>query len=145
MGSEMAEEQRLIDPQWLIQARRRRMMFIARLAAVFMLLTVLAWWVLPTIRDKMAGFDKVAPSLRGGKAKAQPPPAMASILLNYVGVFKVFWVGIAIGCGAAAVLALTGKIDTLVPVLNWVLLAAGLATVALTFYVFYLPTLTLIG
>ncbi len=141
----MAEEQRLIDPQWLIQARRRRMMFIARLGAVFMLLTVLAWWVLPTIRDKMVDFDKAVPSLRGGKAKAQPLPAMASVLLNYVGVFKVFWVGIAIGCGAAAVLALTGKIDTLVPVLNWVLLAAGLATVALTFYVFYLPTLTLIG
>jgi hypothetical protein len=142
----MAEERPLIDPQWLIQARRRRFMFVGRLAVVFVLLTLLAWWILPTIRDKVGDLGK-APAVRVGKGKAQQPQlsTFASILLGGVGVFKVFWVGIAIGCGAAALLALTGKIDSLVPILNWVLLAVGLATVALTFYVFYLPMTTLLG
>jgi hypothetical protein len=137
-------EDRLIDPQWLIQARRRRKLFVVRLAVVFLLLTVLAWWVLPSARDRVAEVRKAVSTGRAGKAKAEELPAVASLLLAGVGVFKVFWVGIAIGCAAAALLALTGKIDTLVPALNWGLLAVGLAAVALSFFVFYLPTLAAI-
>jgi hypothetical protein len=136
-------EDRLIDPGWLIQARRRRKMFVARLAVVFLLLTVLAWWILPTFRDRVAEIQRSMPTRRG-KGKAEELPLAVSLLLNGVGAFKVFWVGIAIGCGAAALLALTGRIDSLVPVLNWALLAVGLATVAVTFYVFYLPTLSML-
>ena len=141
----MPEERPLIDPQWLIQARRRRVMFVGRLAVVFLLLTLLAWWILPMIRDKVGDPAKLT-AVRVVKGKPQQPQlsTFASLLLGGVGVFKVFWVGIAIGCGAAALLALTGRIDTLVPILNWVLLAVGLATVALTFYVFYLPMTTLL-
>jgi hypothetical protein len=136
-------EDKLIDPGWLIQARRRRKMFVARLAVVFLLLTVLAWWILPTFRDRVAEIQRSMPTRRG-KEKAEEPPLAVSLLLTGVGAFKVFWVGIAVGCGAAALLALTGRIDSLVPVLNWALLAVGLATVGVTFYVFYLPTLSML-
>ena len=48
----------------------------------------------------------------GAAVAEEKLPAMASVLISCVGVFKVFWAGIAIGCGAAGLLALTGKIDT---------------------------------
>ena len=139
-------EERLIDPGWLIKARQRRKTLVAQLAVVFVLLTVLAWWILPTFRDRIEDIRKAVPVARGGKAKAEAEklPALASLLISCVGVFKVFWVGIAVGCGAGGLLALTGKIDTLVPLLNWIVLAVGLGAVALSFYVLYLPTLTLL-
>ncbi len=138
-------EDKPIDPLWLIQARRRRKMFVARLAVVFLLLTVLAWWILPSFRDRVTDLQKAIPAAKAGKGGPSADlPGMVSLLLSCVGVFKVFWVGIAVGCGAAALLAMTGKIDTLVPLLNWIVLAVGLAAVALSFYVFYLPTLTML-
>ena len=139
------DKDRLIDPQWLIQARKRRRMFIGRLGMIFLLFTVMAWWVLPTFRERIQDIQKAVPATKGSKAKPAPElPAMVSVLVACVGMFKVFWGAIAIGCGAAALLTLTGKIDTLVPVLNWVLLAVGVAIVALCFYVFYLPSITLL-
>ena len=139
-------EEKLIDPGWLIKARQRRKTFVLQLAVVFVLLTVLAWWILPTFAGKVEEIRKAVPVARGGKAKAEGEklPAMASLLISCVGVFKVFWAGIAIGCGAAGLLALTGKIDTLLPVLNWVVLAVGLGTVVLSFYILFLPMLTMV-
>lgn len=137
-------EEKLIDPGWLIKARRRRTLFVVQLAVVFVLLTLLAWWILPTFSDKVEEIRKAVPSARAGKGKTQDLPSMVSLLLSSVGLFKVFWAGIAIGCGAAGLLALTGKIDTLVPLLNWIVLAVGLGAVVLSFYVLFLPALTLV-
>ena len=63
--------------------------------------------------------------------------------------FRMYEEGIGIratplGSVAAIALGFTGKIDTLIPVLNLGLLVVGVAAVSVTIYVFYAPALILI-
>jgi len=135
-------EDRLIDPSWLVKARRDRRRFAVRVAIVFGVISILAWWALPRLETQHKILEGARISVRAGKAAGAPAPV--TILAKSAGLFKVFWVAIAAGCAAAVVLAFTGKIDTLLPVFNLVVLAAGAGSLALTFYVFYAPTLILI-
>jgi len=135
-------EDRLIDPAWLVKARRDRRRFAVRAVIVFAVLSILAWWALPRLESQ----HKILESVRipGRNVTAPAAPAAVTLLAKSAGVFKVFWVGIAAGCAIAVLLGFTGKIDTLLPVFNLVLLLAGAGAVALTIYVFYAPTLLLI-
>ncbi len=132
-------EDKLIDPAWLVKARKDRKKFAMRVLLVFGILSVLAWWALPRLSEEHDKVIKMA-------SKKNPPkvPGVISLLATGSGLFKAFWVAIAIGCAAAVVLAFTGKIDTLVPVLNIAVLLVGAGAIALTFYVFYAPTLMMI-
>ena len=132
-------EDKLIDPAWLIKARKDRKKFAMRVLLVFGILTVLAWWALPRLAEQHEQVIKL-------HVKKSPPkiPVTIDLLASMSGVFKAFWVAIAIGCGAAVVLAFTGKIDTLVPVLNIAVLLVGAGAIAVTFYVFYAPTLLML-
>jgi hypothetical protein len=131
-------EDRLIDPAWLVKARLNRKRFALRVALVFGVLSVLAWWALPRLQERHAELEK----LRFRAAKAPPPaPKVVRLLAASATAFKVFWVAIAIGCAAGVALGFTGKIDTLIPVLNLVLSLAAAAALAATFYVFYAPAL----
>jgi len=136
-------EDKLIDPAWLVKARRDRKRFAARVALVFAILSILAWWALPRLeaRHKMLEGVRVA----GRTIKADEAPTAVKLLAKSAGFFQVFWTAIAIACAVAVVLGFTGKIDTLMPVLNLVVLLVGAAAVGLTFYVFYAPTLLLIN
>lgn len=129
-------DEKLIDPQWLIQARRNRHRFVLRVGVVFAILSVVAWWALPNFAGKA---NEAARAVGRG-----PLPGHLATLLWLAGGFKALWVAIALGCGAGLLLALSGKLDSLLPVLNVVVLVIGLAAVALTFYVFYAPALILI-
>ena len=129
-------EDRLIDPAWLVNARRARRTFAVRVAIVFGILSILAWWALPRLEERKAVFETAR--LRA-RSNAPGAPLPVRILALSTGVFKVFWAGIAIGCGAAVLLAFTGKIDTLLPAVNFIVLVIGAAALALTFYVFYAP------
>jgi hypothetical protein len=131
-------EDRLIDPSWLVKARQARKRFAIRVALVFGILSVLAWWALPRLEERKAVFDNARRLI---KKESPEAPLPVKILVLSAGVFKVFWAGIAIGCGAAILLAFTGKIDTFVPTLNLVVLLVGAGALALTFYVFYAPAL----
>jgi hypothetical protein len=131
-------EERLIDPQWLREARKRRLQFICRVGLVFLVLSVLAWWALPRL---LAAAEEVNRATAGTGA---PVPASVSILVWAAGWFKAFWAVIGLGCAGAVALALTGKMDTLLRVLNIAVLLVGLAAVAMTFYVFYAPVLVAI-
>ena len=42
-------EEKLIDPAWLVQARRNRRTFAFRVVLIFLILSVLAWWALPRL------------------------------------------------------------------------------------------------
>lgn len=130
------ENDDLVTPQWLVVARRNRRRFIFSLLTVFAILTVLAWWGLPRLSQLAAEVAQ-----QGGGA---PLPAHVKIIAWLGSWFRIFWVMIAIGCAAALVIALTGKIDTLLPLLSGILLVAGFAAVGFTIYVFYLPTLSLL-
>ena len=132
-------EDKLIDPSWLVKARKDRKKFAMRVLIVFGVLSILAWWALPRLAEQ---YDQVA-SIH---VKKGPPKTSGFVhfLATASGVFKGFWVAIAIGCAAAVVLAFTGKIDSLVPVLNIAVLLVGAGALGLTFYVFYAPTLIMI-
>lgn len=129
-------EEKFIDPQWLIRARKNRWKFVVSVVALFLLCTVLAFWVLP----KMTALAREV-ALEG---RGRAPAAEVTQVLRLAGLFKLFWAAIALGCGAGILLALTGKIDNLLPVLNFVLLLVGVGAVAFTFYVYYTPALTLL-
>jgi hypothetical protein len=131
-------EDRLIDPAWLVKARQARKSFAVRVAIVFGILSVLAWWALPRLEERKAVFENARRLIQKESPEA---PLPVKVLVHSAGVFKVFWGGIAIGCGAAVLLAFTGKIDTFVPMLNLAVLLVGAAALALTFYVFYAPAL----
>ena len=139
MGKER-EPDELLTPQWLRRARQNRVRFMYRIVLIFTVFSVLSWWALPRLdsqsREVKAKVEK--------KGKKLDLPADVDLLLSLAGLFKVFWVGIAIGCGVAIALAMTGKIDTLIPLLNLILLLAGLAGVGFTLYVFYAPVRILI-
>jgi len=135
-------EDRLIDPSWLVKARRDRRRFAVRVVIIFAVLSILAWWALPRLEAQHRVLEGVR--LPGRNVRAPAPPTAVTLLAKSAGIFKVFWVGIAVGCGIAILLAFTGKIDGLVPVFNLALLIAGAGAVALTIYVFYAPTLLLI-
>lgn len=139
----MADEREpddLIDPQWLMRARKNRVRFMYRVVVIFLAFSVLSWWALPKLVERSEEV-KAKMEKRGEKLEI---PGDVGLLLNLAGVFKVFWVGIAIGCGAAVLLAMTGKIDTLIPLLNLVLILAAAAAVGFTIYVFYAPMRILI-
>jgi len=135
-------EDRLIDPAWLVKARRDRRRFAVRVVLVFAVLSILAWWALPRLEARHNVLEGVR--LPGRTVGAPAAPTAVTLLAKSAGVFKVFWVAIAAGCGIAMLLGFTGKIDNLVPVLNLVLLLVGAGAAALTIYVFYAPTLLLI-
>ncbi len=128
-------EEKLIDPQWLREARQRRGQFILRVGLVFLVLSILAWWALPRL---LATAEEVNRAV-GGKGSALPGPV--ALLVWAAGWFKALWAVIGLGCAGAVLLALTGKIDTLLHVMNMAVLLVGVAAVALTFYVFYAPVL----
>jgi hypothetical protein len=132
-------EEKLIDPAWLVQARKNRRTFAFRVVLVFLILSVLAWWALPRLA---AQYEQVG----GMHVKKSPPkvPVTIGFLATFSGIFKALWAAIGIGSAAAIVLGFTGKIDTLVPILNLGLLLVGVAAVGLTIYVFYAPALILI-
>jgi hypothetical protein len=130
-------EDKLIDPGWLVKARKDRKRFALRVLLVFGILSVLAWWALPRLEEQVA---QVA-ALKAKKMPSGGVPWAVGLLAQSAGLFKGFWVAIAIGCGAAIVLAMTGKVDTLLPVFNIGVLLVGAGAIALTFYVFYAPTL----
>lgn len=134
-------EDRLIDPSWLVKARQTRKSFAIRVALVFGVLSVLAWWALPRLEAQKSVFEKARLLV---KSKTPEAPLPVRVLALSAGVFKVFWVAIAVGCGAAVLLGFTGKIDTLLPTLNLIVLLVGAAALALTFYAFYAPTLMLL-
>jgi hypothetical protein len=132
-------EEKLIDPTWLVKARKDRKKFAMRVLIIFGILSILAWWALPRLADQ---YEQVT---RMNTRKLPPKTStFVGFLASASGVFKAFWVAIAIGCAAAVLLAFTGKIDTLVPVLNIVVLLVGAGAIALTFYVFYAPTVIMI-
>lgn len=126
-------EDKLIDPAWLVKARVDRKKFAIRVVIVFLILSVLAWWALPNLTARA---DEVSKMVR--KATV---PGQVKMLVWLAGWFKALWVAISIGCGAAILLAFTGKIDSLIPVLSMAVLLVGAGAIALTFYVFYAPTL----
>lgn len=136
-------EDRLIDPAWLVKARKDRKTFALRVALVFGVASMLAWWALPRLQERHAVLEKVRLTAR---RDAMPPaaPTLVKVLAYSAGVFKVFWAGIAIGCAAGILLAFTGKIDTLIPTLNLVLLLAAAAGLILAGYVLYAPALILL-
>ena len=129
-------EDQLIDPAWLVKARQDRKKFALRVVLVFVILSILAWWALPNLTARAEQVAKVS--------RKATLPGHVQTLLWLAGWFKAIWVALAIGCGAAIVLAFTGKIDTLVPVLSMVVLLVGAGALGLTFYVFYAPTLILL-
>ena len=124
-------KEKLIDPVWLVQARKNRRKFAFRVVLVFLILSVLAWWALP----RLAAQYEQAVNLQ---VKKNPPklPVTIGLLANVAGIFKALWAAILIGSVVAIGLGFTGKIDTLVPVLNVGLLLVGVAAVGLTIYVF---------
>jgi hypothetical protein len=131
-------EDRLIDPSWLVKARQARKRFAVRVVIVFGILSVLAWWALPRLEERKAVFEKARLLVKAGAPEA---PLPIRVLALSAGVFKVFWAGIAIGCGAAVLLGFTGKFDPLLPTLNVLLLLLAAAAIALTLYAFYAPAL----
>ena len=135
-------EDKLIDPGWLVKARRDRKHFAMRVLVIFAVLSILAWWALPRLETNHTEI------VRSLVQKKKDPTSGASLpirlLAEGAGLFKVFWVAVAIGCGVGVLLAFTGKIDTLLPVLNIGVLLVGVAAVALTIYVFYAPTLLML-
>jgi hypothetical protein len=130
-------EDKLIDPAWLVKARKDRKRFSVRVVLVFAILSVLAWWALPRLEDQVARVT----SLHSKRMPERNIPGAVHLLASSAGLFKAFWGVIALGCAAAIILALAGKIDTLLPVLNIGVLLMGAAAIGLTFYVFYAPTL----
>jgi hypothetical protein len=134
----MADERQLIDPAWLVKARKDRKAFAVRVLIVFSVLSILAWWALPRLESQYGEFSR---SAMRKVSHSGTEPASIRLLSGLAGWFKVLWVAIAIGCGAGVLLAFTGKIDTLVPVLNIAVLLLGAGALGLTFYVFYAPTL----
>lgn len=132
-------EDKLIDPAWLVKARKDRKHFACRVVLVFGVLSVLAWWALPMLEGRHADVIKTLAAKK--KATSPSVPAPVKILLWMEGWFKALWVAIGIGCAVAILVALTGKIDTLLPVLNIAVLLIGAGAVGLTIYVFYAPTL----
>src|SRR5688572_4313346 len=97
-------EDRLIDPAWLVKARQARKSFAVRVAIVFGILSVLAWWALPRLEARKAVFEQARLLV---KADAPEAPLPVKILVVSAGAFRVFWAGIAIGCGVAVLLAFT--------------------------------------
>jgi len=132
-------EDKLIDPSWLVRARKNRRVFAVRLVLVFLILSVLSWWALPRLTGQ---YNQVLNlHLRKGPPKT---PVSVDLLVSLAGIFKGLWAVIGIGSVAAILLGFTGKIDTFVPILNLGLLLVGVAAVGLTIYVFYAPALLLI-
>jgi hypothetical protein len=134
-------DEKLIDPAWLVRARKNRRTFVLRTAVVFSIISMLAWWALPRLEAEYCEFLRARLTQRTGRVTAEP--GLAWLLVSGAGAFRVFWGAIAVGCAVAVVLALTGKIDSFLPVLNLGMVVLGLAAVALTFYVYYAPTLLL--
>ena len=132
-------EEKLIDPAWLVRARKNRRMFAYRVVLVFLILSVLAWWALPRLA---AQYEQVV----NLHVRKSPPmlPVTISLLAKCAGIFKALWAAIGIGSVAAIALGFTGKIDTLVPTLNLGMLLVGVGAVGVTIYVFYAPALILI-
>jgi hypothetical protein len=138
----MPEEEKLIDPGWLIKARKDRRKFGVRVLIVFAILSVLAWWALPRLETQHSEILRSLVSKKKDPATAGPTPVR--LLAEGTGLFKAFWGVIAIGCGVGVALAFTGKIDSLLPVMNIGVLLLGLGAVVLTFYVFYAPMLLMV-
>jgi hypothetical protein len=135
-------EEKLIDPAWLVKARRDRKMFALRVLLVFAILSVLAWWALPRLEAQHGELTRVLATKKKGSPWTEP--LSVRFLLSLAGWFKALWVAIGIGCAAAILLGFTGKIDSLLIVLNIAALLVGVGAVGLTIYVFYAPTLLLI-
>jgi len=129
-------EDKLIDPAWLVKARKDRQKFAMRVAVVFAILSILAWWALPNLTTRAEQVAKIS--------RKATLPGHVQTLLWLAGWFKAIWVALAIGSAAAVLLGFTGKIDTLIPVLSMGVLLVGAGAVGLTFYVFYAPTLILL-
>ena len=130
-------EEKLISPQWLMEARKNRKKFILRVIVLFAICSVLAFWALPRLTSMAHEVIRAAGGGGGGL------PVHVKTLLWLASWFRVLWVGIAIGCGVALLLATTGKIDTLLPLFNILLLVAALAAVGFTLYVYHVPALSL--
>jgi len=129
-------EDKLIDPAWLVKARVNRRKFAIRVAIVFAILSILAWWALPNLTARAQEVAKIS--------RKAAIPGHVQTLLGLAGWFKALWVAIGIGCAAAVLLGFTGKIDSLIPVFSMGVLLVGAGAVGLTFYVFYAPTLILL-
>ena len=132
----MAEEEKLITPQWLIQARKQRTRFILTVIGFFVVLSVLVFFALPRLHELTSKIQA-----EGGKAPLRDHVAMLS---EGASMFKIFFIFIAAGCGGAVFMALIGKIDSLLPMLSPVLLFATIAAVAGTIYVFSMPLFSLV-
>src|SRR5262245_61970483 len=102
-------EDKLIDPAWLVKARRDRKRFAIRTVLVFAILSILAWWALPRLEERHRMLEGVRIAAR--TVKASDAPTAVTLLAKSAGFFKIFWTAIAIACGVAVVLAFTGKID----------------------------------
>ena len=132
------KEEEFIDPGWLRRARARRGQFAVYVIILFGVLSGIAWVALPFVKKEAEKINQELGSNVGRIEKEKRENA--DQILSWVGWFRAFWLVIAIGCGAAILLAMTGKIDTFVPILNIAVLLIGVGAIAFTVYIFWLPT-----
>ncbi len=121
-------EDKLLPPQWLMVARRNRKRFLGLVLLLLALCTILAFLALASTAGRLAVRNI------GG---VEELPFSSKTIVWLASWFRVFWVVIAAGCGAAILLALAGKIDSLVPALNIVLFLANLAALAFLLYILF--------
>jgi hypothetical protein len=121
---------------WEIQAKKARGRFFVHSACVFLICCLLTFWVFPR-------FISMTASL--AKETNQTLPGHVHLMLDLAGWFKVLWVFIAIGLGTLCFMVWRGYFDNFLPVMNILMLLAGLAAVGLALYVFYLPAMTMIN
>ena len=119
-----------------IQMAEKRKRFFFKAVTFFILCMVLAFWVLPR-------FTALAVDL--GAQTGKPLPTTVHVLLSLAHWFKVIWIFIGIALGALCVMVGRGYFDTLLPLLDLVLLLLGVGGVVLAFYAFYSPIITLTG
>ena len=136
------DEERLIDPQWLLRARQRRIKFAVYVIVFFGVLSVIAWVALPFVKEKAEKINQELGSNVGRVEKDKRENAQQ--ILSWVSWFRGFWLVIAIGCGAAILLAMTGKIDSLLPILIFAVFVVGAGAAVFTIYIFWLPTRTVL-
>ncbi len=120
-----------LPPQWLMVVRRNRRRFVLLVLGVFVVFTILSFWALPHLQAVAREVQK-----EGGGA---PLRSHVALLVGLAVWFRVLWFAIAAGCGVAIVLVLIGQLDNFLPFLNFVVSLAGLAAVAFTIYVFFVP------
>ena len=119
-----------------IQKRKLRARFVGGLAVVFVICLVFTFWALPYMG---AAIEAVV------KESGVSPAESSNFLYKAAGLFKVFVGAIAIGCLVMAFVALRGYVDRLLPILNIVILVLGFGLVALTFYAYFAPIISLSG